>query len=144
MIVRERMMQRIKTTYLSILPLIVIVLGIGASPRQEACSISALQVTKNALGKALELYRVETGTYPTEAQGLSALLAGSGEEDWRRPFLRATRDNLPPPDPWDNQLRYRLVDGKPQLDSAGADGIFGTADDNKQQRSRTMGCSRTR
>jgi general secretion pathway protein G len=107
------------------------------------CRSSVLRATQIAIRTALDMYQVDTGVSPTESQGLKALLTDPGVDGWAGPYLES-KDNLPSPDPWGNQFRYTLADGKPKIDSAGADGKFGTEDDNKTQKARTTGCSRTR
>ncbi len=139
--VRERKMKTFRITIVLMLPLLLF--GIGASPRSKESRISALRATQASLKVALDMYQVDTGAYPTEQQGLQALITNPGVEGWYGPYLRV-KDDLPPPDPWGNQFRYTLVDGKPRVDSAGADATFGTEDDNKTRRARTTGCSRTR
>jgi len=50
-------------------------------------------------------------------------------------------------DAWGKEFRYRLVEGKPAIDSSGPDGILGTDDDNGKNwkpKARTTSCSRTR
>ena len=69
------------------------------------------------------------------------LLQGPGIKDWRGPYIE--EEELPA-DAWGRQFRYRVVDGKPIIDSAGPDGNFGTDDDNGNNVSRTTGCSCTR
>ena len=51
-----------------------------------------------SLGEALELYRLSTRSYPSQAEGLQALVAPKGGE---APFI----DRLPQ-DPWNNPYVY--------------------------------------
>ena len=52
------------------------------------------------LGAALDLYRLEVGSYPTTEQGLDALVnEPDGVVGWNGPYLKK---NLVPPDPWGN------------------------------------------
>ena len=56
------------------------------------------------LGKALDLYRLETGHYPSSEQGLQALVnAPSGESRWKGPYLA----KAVPQDPWGRDYIYR-------------------------------------
>lgn len=58
----------------------------------------------DALGKALDQYRLDTGRYPSSAQGLDALFnRPSDEPRWWGPYLR----KAPPPDPWGRPYQYR-------------------------------------
>ncbi|MDQ1813300.1 type II secretion system major pseudopilin GspG [Massilia sp. CCM 9210] len=56
-----------------------------------------------ALDKAIDQYRLDTGTYPTTAQGLVALSAQpAGEANWRGPYLKKGI----PMDPWGKPYIY--------------------------------------
>lgn len=55
--------------------------------------------------QALDLYRLDTGTYPTTQQGLQALIRDpGGVRGWRGPYLEATSVPL---DPWGNPYVYK-------------------------------------
>lgn len=57
------------------------------------------------LGTALEMYRLELGSYPTTAQGLAVLVQRpAGVEQWNGPYLRKP---VIPKDPWGRDYRYR-------------------------------------
>ena len=57
------------------------------------------------LGTALEMYRLEVGSYPTTAQGLVVLVQRpAGVEQWNGPYLRKP---VVPKDPWGREYRYR-------------------------------------
>jgi general secretion pathway protein G len=75
----------------------------------------------DALGKALDQYRLDAGRYPSTAQGLAALTqAPPGEPRWAGPYL--TRGV--PPDPWGRPYGYRSPGehGDYDLWSSGPDG----------------------
>jgi general secretion pathway protein G len=75
----------------------------------------------DALGKALDQYRLDAGRYPSTAQGLAALTqAPPGEPRWAGPYL--TRGA--PPDPWGRPYGYRSPGehGDYDLWSSGPDG----------------------
>lgn len=57
------------------------------------------------LGAALDAYRLDTGTYPTTAQGLDALWQAPPNEPtatWKGPYLR----KAVPLDPWGHPYAY--------------------------------------
>jgi general secretion pathway protein G len=57
------------------------------------------------LATALDAYRLDTGRYPSSAQGLDALVAAPSVEapaTWRGPYLR----RAVPRDPWGNAYVY--------------------------------------
>jgi len=73
------------------------------------------------LGKALDLYRLEVGHYPSSEQGLQALvIAPSGEPRWKGPYLQKAI----PQDPWGRDYIYRSPgeNGDYDLLSMGKDG----------------------
>ncbi|MGB4812297.1 MAG: type II secretion system major pseudopilin GspG [Methylophilaceae bacterium] len=58
----------------------------------------------DALGKALDQYRIDTGHYPTSEQGLNALnKAPTNELKWSGPYLKKSVPN----DPWDVPYQYK-------------------------------------
>jgi len=58
----------------------------------------------DALEKALDQYRLETGHYPSTEQGLAALVTQpTNEPRWGGPYLRKSV----PPDPWGNPYVYK-------------------------------------
>ena len=68
--------------------------------------------------KALNLYKMEKGSYPSSSSGLKALVeskSSSGE-----PLLKEI-----PKDPWGNVYRYRSTGSACQVVSYGADGREG-------------------
>lgn len=74
-----------------------------------------------ALGKALDAYRLDTGHYPSTAQGLDALNKAPGDEPkWSGPYLQ----KAVPPDPWGHPYIYRMPGSKNEFDllSYGKDG----------------------
>ncbi len=78
----------------------------------------------DALGKALDQYRLDTGRYPSTEQGLGALwVQPSGETRWWGPYLR----KAPPKDPWGRDYSYRAPGehGEYDLFSLGKDGREG-------------------
>lgn len=82
----------------------------------------------NALEKALDQYRLDTGHYPTTEQGLAALFAKpSGETRWDGPYLK----KAVPLDPWGKPYQYKSPGEHGEIDlySFGKDGQPGGADE---------------
>jgi general secretion pathway protein G len=78
----------------------------------------------DALGKALDQYRLDTGHYPSVEQGLGALWVKPGDEArWWGPYLR----KAPPKDPWGREYIYKAPGdhGDYDLSSQGKDGREG-------------------
>jgi len=97
----------------TLLELLVVVLIIGlltaiVGPRLSAqigrSEVTAARAQMDALAKALQAYRIDTGTYPSTAQGLAALQrAPQGESRWQGPYLQSAV----PMDPWGAPYQYR-------------------------------------
>lgn len=82
----------------------------------------------DALQKALDQYRLDTGRYPSTQQGLAALVARPGDENrWQGPYLVKAA----PPDPWGRPYQYRApgTHGEYDLFSFGRDGAPGGSGD---------------
>ncbi len=78
----------------------------------------------DALGKALDQYRLDTGHYPSNEQGLDALnKAPTNEAKWSGPYLKKSVPN----DPWDKPYLYKSPGehGDYDLYSLGKDGQLG-------------------
>lgn len=80
----------------------------------------------DALGKALDQYRLDVGHYPNSEAGLSALFTKpANETKWDGPYLKKSV----PVDPWGNPYIYRKPGehGEYDLLSYGSDGRSGGA-----------------
>lgn len=91
------------------------------------------QITTKAqielLSTALEIYRLDTGKYPAQGEGLKALINKSGEvNNWKGPYLRK---NIIPKDPWGAEYVYKHPGEHGDYDilSYGADGNEGGTDE---------------
>jgi general secretion pathway protein G len=86
--------------------------------------IKAARSQIDALEKALDQYRLDTGHYPTTAQGLAALnTKPSGATRWDGPYLKKEV----PLDPWGNPYQYKSPGEHGEIDlySFGKDGRQG-------------------
>ena len=80
----------------------------------------------DALGKALDQYRIDVGQYPSTEQGLAALnTSPANESKWQGPYLKKSVPN----DPWDRPYIYKSPGehGDYDLSSLGKDGQPGGA-----------------
>jgi general secretion pathway protein G len=78
---------------------------------------------------ALDLFEADTGSYPTQEQGLEALRTVPADvENWRGPYLKAA-----PLDSWKRPYHYQTPGTRNPNDydlfSVGPDGTEGTSDD---------------
>ena len=91
---------------------------------------AALQIKQ--LSATLDLMRIDIGRYPTEEEGLQALITQpKGVKEWSGPYLKSAGV---PNDPWDRPYIYRFpgLHGQPfDLLSLGADGREGGDGENQ-------------
>lgn len=107
--------------------IVMIILGLIASlvgPRLFGKLGTAKQKTAKTqiemLMAALDGYRLDLGRYPSEQEGLAALMQNPGNEKWEGPYLKKDL----PGDPWGNPYRYQNPGQHGEIDifSYGADG----------------------
>lgn len=107
------------------------VIGYLGSSRTKAAKVQV-----ESLSSALELFRLDTGRYPTTSEGLKALVdAPGGTNGWNGPYL--TKREVPI-DPWGRPYNYRS-DGVASFDifSLGADNQPGGSGENEDVYSRS-------
>ena len=86
--------------------------------------VSLARAQIDALEKALDQYRLDTGRYPSTEQGLAALQSQpANEQKWNGPYMRKAI----PPDPWGQPYRYQSPGSHGEFDlySYGKDGQSG-------------------
>ncbi len=89
---------------------------------------------RDSLKTALERYRLDTGSYPSTAEGLSALISApaNGSANWKGPYLDIPGNQMQP-DPYGQPYQYRFPGthnkGSYDLFSKGFDKTEGTEDD---------------
>jgi len=118
----------------TLIEILVVVMILGllislAAPRiigrTDDARITKARADIKALEGALNLYRLDSGMYPTTSQGLLALV----EEPDTDPRPRRWRDGgyleRVPADPWDNEFLYISEGNNYVLKSFGADGEEG-------------------
>jgi general secretion pathway protein G len=97
----------------TLLELLVVILIIGlltgiVGPRLLSqitkSEVTTARAQMDALSKALQAFRIDTGRFPTTAEGLQALVQQpANEARWRGPYL----DGALPDDPWGSPYQYR-------------------------------------
>jgi general secretion pathway protein G len=122
-----------------LLELLVVMVIIGllagfVGPRMFAqigkSEVKVARAQLDALQKALDQYRIDTGRYPATDQGLAALVVKPQDEPrWSGPYLAKSV----PRDPWGRDYQYRSPGEHGDFDllSAGKDGRPGG--DNEDQ-----------
>jgi general secretion pathway protein G len=91
--------------------------------------VSTAKAQIDALEKALDQYRLDTGRYPGSEMGLNALVAKpANEPKWNGPYLR----KAVPLDPWGKPYAYKMPGEKGDFDlvSFGKDGAPGGTGEN--------------
>ncbi|WP_372866045.1 type II secretion system major pseudopilin GspG [Pseudomonas sp.] len=124
-------------TLLEIL-VVLVILGMLASlvgpqvfKQLSGSKTKAAQLQIQELSAALDLYRLEVGSYPSTQQGLDALIAQPRNlEKWNGPYLKKSVIRK---DPWGNDYQYRYPGqhGEYDLWSQGADGREGGEGENR-------------
>ncbi|NVD42650.1 type II secretion system major pseudopilin GspG [Ensifer sp. HO-A22] len=114
---------------LVVLIILSLVAGIAA-PRVlgylSEARVRAAKLQIEALTSAFDLFYLDVARYPTEREGLDALVDGGSIKRWKGPYIQTASVPL---DPWGNPYQYRMGDkGRPQIISYGADGVEGGAD----------------
>lgn len=72
--------------------------------------------------RALEIYKIDVGRYPTTEQGLGALITKpDGVINWNGPYLKGQVPN----DPWGKPFVYANKNGVVEMVSYGSDGVAG-------------------
>lgn len=114
--------------------LIIMILASVAGPRlvgkANQARVNTTKIAINGVKTALGNYEVQVGSFPTTAQGLSALVtrpSDVAEDQWKEKYI----DDLPK-DAWGREFKYECPSTHQKdydLISAGKDGKFGTADD---------------
>jgi general secretion pathway protein G len=122
----------------TLLELLVVVVIIGllagfVAPRYFGqvgkSEVNVAKAQLDALEKALDQYRLDTGQYPSAEVGLKALVERPpGDTKWNGPYLRKAI----PLDPWGKPYLYRIPGEKGDFDllSFGKDGQPGGSGEN--------------
>lgn len=95
---------------------------------REAKITRAHSDMRGNLSLALDLFEHDCGRYPTNDEGLSALVVDSGISGWKGPYVKGQLSR----DPWGNHYAYGLHSEDSRqyiISSAGPDGQTGTEDD---------------
>ncbi len=85
----------------------------------------AAQLQLDTLASSVELFKSDVGRYPTQAEGLKALVQDPGSPTgWEGPYVKSVQSLN---DPWSDPIAYNLAaDGRSfYVESLGADGKAG-------------------
>lgn len=115
----------------AILSLLVALVAPNILGRSDDAKIAVAKTQLRNIVSALDLYRLDNGTYPSTSQGLQALVTKpSGYPEARNWKSGGYLTNIPA-DPWGNEYLYLSPGstGKYDLFSLGSDGKEGGQDD---------------
>lgn len=128
-------------TLLEIL-VVLVILGMLASlvgpqvfKQLSGSKTRAAELQIQELSAALDLYRLEIGSYPNSGQGLDALISQpTGVSKWNGPYLKKSVIRK---DPWGNDYKYRYPGQHGDFDlwSLGADAKDGGDGEDRDVRS---------
>ena len=110
---------------LAILGLLIAIAAPRLIHHLSAARVQTAHIQIQQLGSILDIYKLDTGHYPSQQEGLQALVvAPTGATNWNGPYLK-TKDSLI--DPWGNPYQYKYPGshGEYDLYSFGADGRDG-------------------
>jgi general secretion pathway protein G len=102
------------------------VIGYLGSSRTKTAKVQI-----ESLSTSLELFKLDTGRYPDQREGLTALVTRpSDAKNWNGPYLK--KDQVPP-DPWGRPYHYRYPGQRGAFDiySFGADNQEGGDDEDQ-------------
>jgi general secretion pathway protein G len=137
---RKRKRTRLGERGYSLLELLVVLAILGliiaiAAPRVigyfDSSKAKAAQIQIANIAAALDLYYLANGAYPSEQQGLKALVEQpEGVQAWDGPYLNRADGIV---DPWDRPYIYKQpgTHGKFDVSSLGADGKEGGEDEDR-------------
>ncbi len=105
----------------AIVGLLVGLVGPAAMRQLQSSRVNATEAQIAQLRSAVDIFLIDTGRYPTAAEGLGALVSNTANlPGWNGPYLR---DGKLPTDPWGGIYSYQLdANGQVQIMSLGADG----------------------
>ncbi|WP_147114763.1 type II secretion system major pseudopilin GspG [Tateyamaria sp. syn59] len=93
--------------------------------RPDEARVSVAATDMRSIAGALQLYRLDNGTYPTTAQGLDALAVRPVTPPLPRTWPVDGYLTVVPLDPWGTPYVYRAEGGRFDLISLGADAAIG-------------------
>ena len=91
--------------------------------RLDRSKVRAAQLQLQTLGTSLDMYKIDTGHYPTDQEGLQSLIVQpSTATVWDGPYVKTGRSII---DSWGNPIEYTVSGSGYNLLSYGADGVTG-------------------
>ena len=110
---------------IAIIALLVSLVGPRVLNYLAESKVKAAAIQIQSFESALDLFNLDTGRYPTTAEGLTALVRSPGTiPSWNGPYLKG---GILPNDPWGKAYSYRSPGehGTYDIESYGSDGQEG-------------------
>ncbi len=137
---RRRMTDYLKHSGFTLIELLVVLAIIGllaglvgpqVMKQLSGAKSKTAKVQISDISQALDMYRLDVGSYPSSDQGLTALVTNPGDiSSWNGPYL--SKDTVPK-DPWNNEYQFRSPGehGNFDLYSLGLDNAQGGEGENQ-------------
>lgn len=106
----------------AIVGLLIGLVGPAAMRQLESSKVRTTQAQIAQLRSAIDIYMIDTGRYPSQEEGLAALVTPGNTPGWGGPYVR---DGKLPEDPWGNPYSYSIESSQVRITSFGADGRKG-------------------
>jgi len=109
---------------MAIIGLIAAVLTPGLVGQLGRARAKTAQMQLESVASAVELFRSDVSRYPTQGEGLNALVGDPGDDGWTGPYLKNAKVLQ---DPWGRLVEYKVdTDGRSfTVTSLGRDGKAG-------------------
>jgi general secretion pathway protein G len=92
---------------LTIISLIIGLVGPRVLNYLSESRVKSAKIQIESFGSALDLFYIDEGRYPTNSEGLAALVERpNGVEMWNGPYVKGGRI---PADPWGRPYQYRIA-----------------------------------
>lgn len=103
--------------------LLIGIVGPNVMAQFQSSKTKTAEIQIEQLRTALDTFAMDVGRYPSDSEGLAALVDGSRRiAGWNGPYLKGGKL---PPDPWGRPYRYAVQQGEFHVSSLGADGAPG-------------------
>jgi len=120
---------------IAIIGLLAAVVTVNVIGQMEDARKTKVMTDMENIEKALNLYKINVGTYPENLSGLWERPARGGNK-WKGPYL----DEYPPIDPWGTEYDYKKLGSREfEIISYGAGGAPGGTDEEADLSSKTIG-----
>ena len=103
--------------------LLIGIVGPNVMAQFQSSKTKTAEIQIEQIRTALDTFAMDTGRYPTDSEGLAALVDASRRiPSWNGPYLKGGKL---PNDPWGRPYRYAVQQGEFHVSTLGADGAPG-------------------